>query len=302
MNIPNKLKKYLDGQPLKRSYIKKLSILLNSNDSNYKYKRTKIDELSSAYDESNKEFLTGAKIKNYSQNDESDFQDCQIPNLAKSSILDKIKEKDFPLFLNENIEYFRSPKVIINNEKIILETFKKKNKLTNKIPYLSRSRNDLIIFDYKKMTNKSYNPNNISKNIKNEYLSSYMRISKIEKMNIKKVNSQNLKFSYNKISSVPTRLNNNNNKIKRNFLLPIIYKNSQSMIFKSKGNNYGNNLDQPKENNQKANIGCLSNKDLLKKLKNSVQNSLSMKKLKFINKEKSKNSNKMLFLFGKNFI
>lgn len=300
MNIPNKLKKYLDGQPLKRSYIKKLSILLNSNDSNYKYKRTKLDELSSAYDESNKEFLTGAKIKNYCQNDDSDFQDCQIPNLAKSSILDKIKEKDFPLFLNENIEYFRSPEVIINNEKIILETFKKKNKLRNKIPYLSRSRNDLMIFDYKKMKNKSYNPNNISKNIKNNYLSSYMRISKIEKTNIKKVNSQNLKFSYNKISSVPTRLNNNN-KIKRNILLPIIYKNSQSMIFKNYGNNYGYNLAQPKENNQKANIGCLSNKDLLKKLKNSVQNSHSMKKVKLINNEKSKNSNKKHFLFRKNF-
>ena len=187
MNIPNRLKKYLDGQPLKRSYIKKLSILLNSNDSNYKYKRTILDELSSAYDENNKEFLTGAKIKKYYQNDESDFQDSKIPNLAKSSILDKIKEKDFPIFLNENLEYFRSPKVIINNEKIILETFKKKNKLRNKMPYLSRSRNDLIIFDYKKMKNKSYNPNYIPKNINNNYLSSYMRNSKVESMNIKKV-------------------------------------------------------------------------------------------------------------------
>ncbi len=290
VNIPNKLKKYLDEQPLKNSYIRKLSILLNSNDKNYKYKRSIIEKLSSAFDESNNEFLTGEKI---------------IPYLSKSSILNQYKnrENEFPSFLNEHLEYYRSPQVIINNEKIILETFKKKkNKLIHKIPYLSRSRNDLIVFDYKRMKNKSFNSNEVSHSINNNnYISNYFQTPKMKKIIIKKVNSNSQKYRYdnNKVSSSPTRLydnNNDRNKIKKSILLPLINKNSKSMIFESqsknnynilikknilKKKNYENNMEKTKEITSK--IGTLSNKSLLKKLKNSVQKSHSTKNVIFTN-------------------
>ena len=152
------------------------------------------------------------------------------------------------------------------------------------------------------MKNKSFNSNEVSHSINNNnYISNYFQTPKMKKIIIKKVNSNSQKYRYdnNKVSSSPTRLydnNNDRNKIKKSILLPLINKNSKSMIFESqsknnynilikknilKKKNYENNMEKTKEITSK--IGTLSNKSLLKKLKNSVQKSHSTKNVIFTN-------------------
>lgn len=287
-----------------------------------------IDELSSAYDANNKEYLTGEKLKDCDEDYEDELNSINknenhknIPNLLSKSPISNtfdinygINKKEnldeFPSFLNQNLEYFRTPQVIKNNEKLMLDIFKKKSIFIKKIPYLSRSRNDLNNFDYKEMKNKSSNSKRITNiiNNNNSYLKDYMQPEKkiFYEEKIGKSESMN---NYNKISFSFSRLNNQKKiKIKRNILLPYIKRNSQTMILKD-NNNYSvpkkekkirndivHNSSRNKEYNEK--IERLSNKDLLRKLKNSVKNLNSMRKVHF----SDNNSNKIVLLFRRNFI
>lgn len=243
VNIPNKLKKYLNEKPLTKSYIRKLSILLNSNDKYYRYKRPILKQLSSAFDEKNKEYLSVAKYKSHFNNRE-EFEESSSSSreiiINKKNISDfhirniKLNKNDFfvkiPGFLNKNFEYYRTPQVIINNEKLMFDAFKSKKILIKKIPYLSRNRNDLIIFD-----KKTKNNNKMLENLNNNnYLENFLQKQKIKKFHIKKIytNSKN-KYDKNKIE-IP-----NVNIIRTNLLLPFIQNNSKSMILeKNDKNNY----------------------------------------------------------------
>ena len=311
-----------------------MSVLLSSNDKNYKFKRSFINELSSDFDENNKEYL---KFKNNTyekgnnsfrkiKNKKIEYNNQKYPDLiSKSSISAIINDnrglendesiKEIPAFLN-NLEYYRTPKVIINNEKIMLHFLKKKNMLIKKIPYLSRSRNDLIIYDYKKNKDKTSEPNRISKD--NNYLKNYFQMSDRRKNHAKKILKISTKNKYNnfKIGSCPSIFTN---KYKFNKdILPNIKNNFKSMIIKQNNNkNFITSNNEEKEkvfSLSKKNIKIiankykdkykiierLNNKDLLKKLKNSVENCSSLGKVVFDDDYKIKNPNKIHLLFGKN--
>ena len=60
--IPNELKRYFKDKILDNSYLKKLSILLHSNDKNYDRKRLDINNLTKAFDANNGEYLTKLKF------------------------------------------------------------------------------------------------------------------------------------------------------------------------------------------------------------------------------------------------
>ena len=255
VNIPNKLKKYLNERPLPKSYIRKLSILLNSNDKYYRFKRPILKELSSAFDENNNEYLSIAKYNDYF-GDREEYESSSTSReivknnnkkLLKNSISNihkknsGLNKNDFlekiPAFLKENLESYRTPEVIINNEKLMFDVFKRK-KLISKMPYLSRNRNDLIIFD-RRTKNNSYNRNleNFNNNINHN--ANFLKKQNTSKLCIKKIqiNSKN-KYAKNKISSPSFHLNNHNKKIiGRNILLPFIKNNSKSIIFE-KNNKY----------------------------------------------------------------
>ena len=246
-----------------------------------------------------------------------------IPNLLSGSpisntydINNRINRKEkldeIPSFLNQNLEYFRTPQVIINNEKLMLDIFKKKNIFIKKMPYLSRSRNDLNIFDYKEFKNKSINSNRISKIAnENNYLRNYMQIPEKKKFNEEINGKSESTKNYNKISFSFSRFNIQKKiKIKRNILLPYIKSNSQTLVLKN-NNNYSvqkkekkirkenfHNSSRKKEFNSK--IERLSNQNLLKKLKNSVKNLSSMRKVHF--SEKDNISNQIVLLFRRNII
>ncbi len=113
---------------------------------------------------------------------------------------------EIPSFLMDNLEYFRTPQVIINNEHLMLQCYKMKRKLS-KIPYLSRNRNDLIIYDYKRKNNTKSSDNilinhyNNNKNNSNDYLQKILQ----NKTNIstKKINSYR---NQNKKNQIPAYL------------------------------------------------------------------------------------------------
>ena len=326
-NIPNKLKKYLNDKIIDKSYIDKLSILLSSNDKNYKLKRTHINKLSSFIDENNKEYLSELKYNNISSSKKNKLNESstsikrlkinqKLPSLltSKNTINDNnelnneyLSDEEFPFFLNDNLEYFRTPKVIINNEKLMFEFFKKKNILIDKIPYLSRNRNDLIINDYKKKKNTNSNEDKSNNNITNtsNYLKNFILMSKMKKIYIKKIHPYKKKKNYskNKNSSCPSSfIKNSKNiiRIKRD-ILPSIRSKKKSM--KMENDNNSNNITSNEENKTKnleqyKKINKLSNTHLLKKLKMSVQNySLNLGKVNFSDGNKSRNSNKIVFLF-----
>ena len=146
---------------------------------------------------------------------------------------------EIPNFLNEDLEYFREPKVIINNEKLMINFFKKKNNSTNKMPYLSRSRNDLIIYDYKKLDN--IGSNRILKNFNsNNYLEKYKKMSEKRKILLKKFH---FNYKKNNLSSCPTSFINQN---KNGYYLPSIKDYSRKRIIKI--NNKRNYLIPKDEN------------------------------------------------------
>ena len=172
--IPNELKKYFKDKIIDNSYLKKLSVLLYSNDKNYESKRLIINKLSFGVDENNREYLTKSKFNHYFDNNNSIINDktTDIQNVNQSQKI------------NYNLLYYREPKVIINNEKIMMDLFKKKSKLTDKLPYLSRSTNDLINYNYKKDKDKS----NIMKNWMNSNNNYLNIIPKIKKLRLKRKN------------------------------------------------------------------------------------------------------------------
>ena len=99
--VPNKLIKYFDEKQLEKSYIHKLSVLLNSNDKNYKIKRPIINELFSDFNEKNQEFLT--KYKNISQDIDKDRVYNSIPREKNYiTIHNKLKSAHFPILLSKN--------------------------------------------------------------------------------------------------------------------------------------------------------------------------------------------------------
>ena len=143
--IPNELKRYFKDKILDNSYLKKLSILLHSNDKNYDRKRLDINNLAKAFDANNGEYLTKLKF-NYNSDINNSFEiDKTVNNKS--------------INLENSINYIREPKVIINNEKFMINFFKKKCKF-DKLPYLSLSTNDLINYNYKKFKDISNNKNN----------------------------------------------------------------------------------------------------------------------------------------------
>ena len=335
-NIPNKLKKYLYEKPLDKIYINKLSVLLNSNDKNYKLKRPYINELSCVLDENNKEYLDGLKFKNYNSLNEKvnkngnekdsfkikNYKINQKAHILKKSMSDIINEnkglennkfcEKIPFL--QNIEYYRTPKVIINNEKIMLNFNKKKKTLIDKIPYLSRSRNDLIIYDYKKNKYKTNESNRIINN--NNYLQNFLQMSERRRIylnKIKKNNTKNRKY-YLKFSSFPSIIRNKY-QIKNN-QLNYIKNNSQSMIIKENkksdfiipsndkkifSESFENSINIKNNYQEKYKIiERLSNSDLLKKVLNSIQTSCSNGKVLFSYDNKIRNSNKIPLYFGKN--
>ena len=193
----------------------------------------------------------------------------------------------------------------------MFECFKKKNKLIDKIPYLSRNRNDLIIYDYKKKKNTNSHEDKSNNNITNtsNYLKNFILMSEMKKIYIKKIHPYMKKKNYNKNknSSCPSSfIKNNKNiiKIKRDVLPSIMIK-RKSMKMEN-DNNY-NNITSNDGNKTKhiypyKKIDKLSNNHLLKKLKMSVQNySYNMGKVTFSDGIKSRNSNKIVFLFPRNF-
>jgi hypothetical protein len=232
-NIPNKLKKYLNQKILGKSYINKLNILLSSNDKKYKLKRYHINQLSSYVNDDYKEYLCEFKKNDISSSQNLDyFGECQkiekrnqkFPILiSKNKINEDFvflydnnnRNEDIPTFLMDNLGDFRTPEVIINNEHVMLKYSKRKKILSN-IPYLSRNRNDFIIYDYKRKKNaKSKSCENIFKN-SYDYLKNYF-------LN----NSQNkTKTSLKQIQSFDYR----NTKKKKQFDLSDFIKDSKKKI------------------------------------------------------------------------
>ena len=116
--IPNELKRYFKDKILDNSYLKKLSILLHSNDKNYDRKWLDINNLTKAFDANNGEYLTKLKF-NYNSDINNSFEiDKTVNNKS--------------INLENSINYIREPKVIINNEKFMINFFKKKCKLSLK--------------------------------------------------------------------------------------------------------------------------------------------------------------------------
>lgn len=129
--------------------------------------------------------------------------------------------------MNEDLEYYRTPQVIINNEKLMINFFKRKNDLIDKMPYLSKNRNDLIIYDYKKYGSKKGGNRILKHSYSNNYLENYRQLSEKRKILLKKIN---FNIRNNNLSSCPTSfIHKNRNK---DHYLPYIKNNSKKRIIK----------------------------------------------------------------------
>ena len=303
--IPNELKKYFKDKIIDNSYLKKLSVLLYSNDKNYESKRLIINKLSFGVDENNREYLTKSKFNHYFDNNNSIISDktTEIQNVNQSKKI------------NYNLLYYREPKVIINNEKIMMDLFKKKSKLTDKLPYLSRSTNDLINYNYKKDKDKS----NIMKNWMNSDNNYLNIIPKIKKLRLKRINLSSQRNYLSGIKDLKTSLSVKDlgNKIDKNNNLIL---NKESKILEEKEETEKNNhnsviyvndktiSDKLKDEKEKDNIFIgkynriqkLSNEEVFDKIGNSIEiPSLDLQKGMFPRIIQRKNKNKIDFLFGK---
>ena len=110
----------------------------------------------------------------------------------------------------------------------MINFFKKKKKLINKMPYLSRSRNDLIIYDYKKFDNNKGGSYRILKHFNsNNYLEQYKQMSEKRKILLKKFHFNCKK---NNLSSCPTSFINQNKN--SDYYLPSIKDHSKKRIIK----------------------------------------------------------------------
>ena len=199
----------------------------------------------------------------------------------------------------------------------MMDFFKRKDKFIDKLPYLSRSTNDLINYNYKREKDKS----DILKNwmsSNNNYLNI---IPKIKKIRLKRIhlplNSNSLSdkkdldlkikasLSVKKIS----RKSDENKKLKLNKEAKTLdlkeeteKSNPTSVIYENNTTN-ANKLKDIKENNlfgKYNNLKKLSNEEVIKKIENSIKvPGFDLQKGMFPDVIKRKNENKIDFLFGK---
>ena len=262
--VPNKLIKYFDEKATNKIYIYKLSVLLNSNDKKYRMKRPIINELHPDFKENNQEYLTKTKFFSPETNDSNEApsnnnniiphqnNNSNFPQLKLKGAYSEVKklnlnniskkvEKEGQRTLEDNCEYYRTPQVIRNNERIMLNYLKRKNRLISNMPYLGRNRNDLMVFEYKKK-------NNSVNNLMNNLL-----MSQRQKIVIKKINlnfNKRKEYDNHKVSSCPSKFNNKTEfKIIKN-ILPHIKNGSKSMIMQNKNKNINNKII--KDNNKKS--------------------------------------------------
>ena len=272
--IPNELQKYFHDKRIENSYIKKLSILLYNNDKNYEKKRSIINNLSCSIDSNNKEYLTKLKFNFNPISNNSNINEKTNGRAIENNNINKNHQ------INFDINYYREPKVIINNEKIMMKFFKKRSRFFEKLPYLSRSTNDLINYNYKRSKDKE-NINNNWMSSNNNYLNI---IPKIRKIYLKRINFSSKRNYSNdlktlKIKSFSTPVNERN-----------IYKNrlkfqlgNQKLENKEikkydyltyENNSIDNNKLSHEEienlNEKFEQLKNLSNKDVIKKIENEI--------------------------------
>ena len=197
----------------------------------------------------------------------------------------------------------------------MLDSFKKKTKTLDKLPYLSRSTNDLINYNYKKDKDRSDIIDNWMTS-KNNYLNI---IPKIKNKNTKRIhlfsnrNSKNDKSGLKMASSLSVKSMD----IKNN-------KNNELFIDKENKNIQPNEIDNiknvnnleimndstPKKNLKEENkkiykekydkLNELSNQQVLKKIRSSIENpNNDYKEVIFPNYIDRKRENKIDLLFGK---
>ena len=196
----------------------------------------------------------------------------------------------------------------------MLDSFKKKTKTLDKLPYLSRSTNDLINYNYKKDKDRTNIIDNWMSS-KNNYLNI---IPKIKNKSTKRIhlysnrNKKNDKSGLKMISSLSVKSMDIKNNKNNEFFIDKENKNLQSNeIDNIKDiNNLGimndstpkNNLNEEskkfsKEKYDKLNV--LSNKQVLKKIRNSIEiNNNNFNEGMFPNYLEGKRENKIDLLFG----
>ena len=196
----------------------------------------------------------------------------------------------------------------------MLDSFKKKTKTLDKLPYLSRSTNDLINYNYKKDKDRTNIIDNWMSS-KNNYLNI---IPKIKNKNTKRIhlfsnrNNKNDKSGLKMTSSLSVKSMDIKNNKNNEFFIDKENKNLQSNeIDNIKDiNNLGimndstpkNNLNEEskkfsKEKYDKLNV--LSNKQVLKKIRNSIEiNNNDFNEGMFPNYLEGKRENKIDLLFG----
>lgn len=245
-------------------YIYKLSVLLNSNDKRYKIKRPIINELHPDFKENNQEYLTKIKFFSPEKNDSNKeannnikiiphkiissrnayFPQLNLKNsyseVSKLNLnnISKKAEKEGQGTLDENVEYFRTPQVIRNNENIMLNYLKKKNRLISNMPYLGRNRNDLMIYEYK-------TKNNSVNNLRNKLMPQKQKIF------IKKINlnfNKGKEYDNHKVSSCPSNFSDKKESKLIRIFLPHIKNSSKSMIMKNNNKNINNKIIKDNNN------------------------------------------------------
>ena len=200
----------------------------------------------------------------------------------------------------------------------MMDFFKRKDKFIDKLPYLSRSTNDLINYNYKREKDKS----DIMKNwmsSNNNYLNIIPKIKKIRLKRINLPSHSNLldkkdldikiktSFSVKNIS----HKSDENKKFKINKENKTLDQkeeteksNPNSMIYEN-GSTDINKIRHKKEKGDKLyqkynNLKKLSNEEVLKKIENSIESpGFDLQKGMFSGVINRKNENKIDFLFGK---
>ena len=280
-------------------------MLLYSNDKNYDIKRPIINKLTYAFDSKNREYLTKLKFNFNSDNTNNSYID------NKSNDNQTMNENQNQK-LSQNYYYFREPSLIRNNEKIMLDFFKKKSKAIDKLPYLSRSTNDLINYNYKRDKDKSDIINNWMTS-KNNYLNIIPKIkitnSKRKPLLLKR-NYTHDKSGIKMVSSFSVKnIDEKNNKSiidKENKTLGITEidntKNSNSfeIMNDSIPQNDSNEENKKIYKEKYDKLNELSNKQVLNKIRNSIEiPSIDFKKGMFPYYIERKRENKIDFLFGR---
>jgi len=201
----------------------------------------------------------------------------------------------------------------------MMDFFKRKDKFIDKLPYLSRSTNDLINYNYKREKDKS----DILKNwmsSNNNYLNI---IPKIKKIRLKRIHlplhsnflsdKKDLDLKIKTSLSVKniSHKNDENKKLKMNKEAKTLdlkketeKSNPISVIYENNSTNANKLKDiKHKENNlfeKYNNLKKLSNEEVIKKIENSIEvPGFDLQKGMFPDVIKRKNENKIDFLFGK---